>query len=49
MYINNISVKKYKMDVIVLSFIGKTQSYLNECIHQIRLFTDKPIYYIYNK
>jgi len=36
------------MDAIVLSFIGKTQSYLNECIHQIRLFTNKPIYYIYN-
>ena len=36
------------MDAIVLSFIGKTQSYLDDCIHQIRLFTDKPIYYIYN-
>lgn len=36
------------MDAIVLSFIGKTQSYLDECIYQIRLFTDKPIYYIYN-
>lgn len=36
------------MEAVVLSFIGKTQSYLNECIHQIRLFTDKPIYYIYN-
>ena len=37
------------MEAVVLSFIGKTQSYLNECIHQIRLFTDKPIYYIYNE
>jgi hypothetical protein len=36
------------MDAIVLSFIGNTQSYLDECIYQIRLFTDKPIYYIYN-
>ena len=36
------------MDSIVLSFIGKTQSYLTECIYQIRLFTNKPIYYIYN-
>jgi len=36
------------MEAIVLSFIGKTQSYLDECIYQIRLFTDKPIYYIYN-
>jgi hypothetical protein len=36
------------MEAIVLSFIGKTQEYLNECIYQIRLFTDKPIYYIYD-
>ena len=36
------------MEAIVLSFIGKTQEYLNECIYQIRLFSDKPIYYIYD-
>lgn len=36
------------MEAIVLSFIGKTQTYLNECIYQIRLFTSKPIYYIYD-
>tara|TARA_B100000795_G_C22701748_1_gene399926 strand:- start:14 stop:907 length:894 start_codon:yes stop_codon:yes gene_type:complete len=36
------------MEAIVLSFIGNTQSYLDECIYQIRLFTNKPIYYIYD-
>jgi len=33
---------------ICLSFIGKTQIYLRDCIYQIRLFTNVPIYYIYD-
>jgi len=34
--------------IICLSFIGKTQSYLEDCVYQIRLFTNVPIYYIYD-
>lgn len=33
---------------IALSFIGKLPSYIIECIYQTRLFTDIPIYLIYN-
>jgi len=33
---------------IVLSFIGKLPNYIVDCVHQVRCFTDSPIYIIMN-
>lgn len=59
-YFYNISFMKLQSDIlnkvskieksmnVVLSFIGKMPSYIEECIKQLRLFFDGPIYLIYN-
>ena len=33
---------------LILSFIGNLPQYILYCIHQIRIYTDLPIYLIYN-